>query len=275
SQPGLSLMMREMESRLDCQLFERTTRSGELTEVGRRFLVRAQRVIDELDSVAPALNQASAEQRRTLHVAATPVFSASVMPHVHKRLRALHPTVSLQLVDVPKPEVETLVRSDAVDCGLGIFAKRLAELGRESLFKFDFAYVESRAEPLLFTHEPPSGRLAWQDLPETPFVELSPTSELQQLINRCKKKAGKPQSPGFIFNNLETLIGMAASGVGPTIVPTFAISASARLSTVTALLDRENLPLDFHLISRKGRAQPAVMEIFREVLLDVINERRV
>src|SRR5690606_32547653 len=121
SQPGLSLMMREMESRIECQLFERTTRSVELTDVGRRFLVSAQRIIDELDSIAPALNQASVAQRQTLHVAATPVFAASVMPHVHKRLRILHPGVSLQLVDVPKSEVETLVRTDAVDCGLGIF----------------------------------------------------------------------------------------------------------------------------------------------------------
>ncbi|MDX3906178.1 MAG: LysR family transcriptional regulator [Pigmentiphaga sp.] len=273
SQPGLSLMMRELESQLACQLFERTTRSVELTGAGRQLLARARRIVEELDSLAPALSQASVEQRRTLHVAATPMFSASVMPEVYMRLRESHPTISIHLIDAPKPEVENLVRNGMVDCGLGIFAKRLAELVREPLFKFDFIYVESRKAPVLFRGRRTPGSVAWRDLPDVPFVELGHGSELQQLIAKCKHRAGKRGEPGFAFNNLESLLGMAAAGVGPTILPSFVVPASSDSGVSIALLNQPVLSLDFHLISRRGRPQPAALDIFRNALGEVIRER--
>lgn len=273
SQPGLSLMMQEMESRLECQLFERTTRSVELTDAGRRFLVSVRRILEELDEVVPELGGISVEQRKTLHVAATPVFSASIMPHVYMRLREHHPSIELHLVDVPKARVEELVRSDAVDCGLGTFSKRQAEFLREPLFSFDFVYAESKAHPILFQDGKTPERMAWTDLPDGPFVELVPTSELQQNIERCKKKAGKGRRQGFVFCNLESLLGMAAAGVGPAIVPSFAISSSARSGLTTTLLDKPEIAADFYMISRKGRAQPAVMDAFRSTLQEVIKER--
>ncbi|MFA7679369.1 MAG: LysR family transcriptional regulator [Pigmentiphaga sp.] len=273
SQPGLSLMMQEIESRLECQLFERTTRSVDLTDAGRRFLVSVRRILEELDEVVPELSGISVEQRKTLHVAATPVFSASIMPHVYMRLRERNPSIDLHLVDVPKQRMEELVRSDAVDCGLGTFAKRQAEFVRESLFTFDFVYAESKDKPFLFKDGQAPERLAWTDLPDEAFVELVPTSELQQTIERCKKKAGKNRRPGFVFCNLESLLGMAAAGVGPSIVPSFAISSSARSGLSTTLLEKPDMALNFSMISKKGRAQPAVMETFRATLLEVIHER--
>ena len=274
SQPGLSLMMREIESQLSCRLLERTTRSVELTSAGHRFLLSARRIVEELDGVVPVLSQSSVEQRRTLHVAATPIFSASIMPHVYMKLRLNHPTIDLQLIDVPKPEVESQVRSGNVDCGLGIFAKRLSELTRKPLFKFDFVYVESKRLPFLFNAAKPVGKIAWRDLPDVPFVELGPSSELQQRIAKCKAVAGlKRTADGIRFNNLESLVGMAAAGVGPTILPSFAAPAARQSGVVSALLTEPVLSLDFHMIARRGRAQPAILEAFTETLLDVIRER--
>jgi len=42
----------------------------------------------------------------------------------------------------------------------------------------------------------------------------------------------------------------------------------------TALLTDPVLTLDFHLIIKRGREQPAVLEAFTRTLLEVIEERR-
>ncbi|VCU71056.1 HTH-type transcriptional regulator CynR [Pigmentiphaga humi] len=274
SQPGLSLMMQEMENQLSCKLLERTTRSVDLTPAGRRLLISARRIVDEMDGVTPVLSQLSVEQRRTLHIASTQIFCANVMSHVYVRLRRNHPAIDLRIVDVHRPEVERLVRSGEVDCGLGIFSRRLPDMSRKPLFQFGFRYVEARDAPVLLGMRNPPARLAWSDLPDVPFVELNATSELQQFINQHKSRAGRASAAvGIRFNNLESLVGMVAAGVGPTILPSFAAPEPRRTEFVSVLLTDPSVDLDFHMITKRGRAQPAALQAFTDTLCEVIAER--
>ncbi|OVZ57318.1 hypothetical protein CDO44_19715 [Pigmentiphaga sp. NML080357] len=274
SQPGLSLMMQDMEAQLSCRLFERTTRSVHLTAAGQRLVPVAQQVVDEVEAIAPVLSQLSEERRRTLRVGATPIFSASVMPHVYMRLRDTQPALDLHVFDLPKPEVERRVRSGELDCGLGIFPKRVPDVSRRPLFEFDFLYLEPRIAPLRLKTRGRAQRIRWNELPDVPFVELHPTSELQQLIDKRKAACGMARAgAGIRMNNLESLIGMAAAGVGPTIIPSFAAPVGMDVPIITALLVEPVLSLGFHLITKRGREQPAVLEAFTRTLLEVIAER--
>jgi len=273
SQPGLSLMMQEMENQLGCKLFERTTRSVELTPSGRRLLISARRIVDEIDGVTSVLNQLSVEQRRTLHVASTQIFCANIMPHVYMRLRLKHPSIDLRVTDVHKYEVEKLVRSGEVDCGLGIYLRRLPDLARKPLFQFDFCYMEARRSPIVLSTRRPPPRLAWRALPNVPFVELNATSELQQFINQQKARAGLTNDAiGIRFNNLESLVGMVAAGVGPAILPSFAKPESRYSEILSATLVDPAIKMDFHMLTKKGRTQPAALEAFTETLCEVIQE---
>lgn len=275
SQPGLSLMMQDMESQLSCRLFERTTRSIQLTAAGQRLLPVAQQVVDEVETIAPVLSQLSEKRRRTLRVGVPPIFSASVIPLVYMRLRKQEPTLDLHIVDLPKPEVEAQVRNGELDCCLGVFPKRIPELTRRPLFKFDFVYLESRQAPARpRTQGRSSGRIRWKDLPSVPFVELQHSQDLQQQINKCRAAAGVARADGIRMNRLESLIGMAAAGVGPTIIPTFAAPVGIESQVSIALLVEPVLSLDFHLVSKRGREHPDVMESFTQTLIEVIAERR-
>ncbi|MDX3908163.1 MAG: LysR family transcriptional regulator [Pigmentiphaga sp.] len=277
SQPGLSLMMQDMESQLSCRLFERTTRSVHLTAAGQRLVPVAQQVVDEVETIAPVLSQLSEKRRRTLRVGVPPIFSASVMPYVYMRLRKTHPALDLHVVDLPKPEVENQVRSGELDCGLGVFPGRVPELSRRPLFEFDFLYLESRTSPWRGRQREGrrgAKRIRWRDLPDVPFVELHPSQDLQQQINKCRSACGVARSDGIKMNRLESLVGMAAAGAGPTIIPSFAAPVGMDAQISTALLTDPVLSLAFHLIIKRGREQPEVLEAFTRTLLEVIEERR-
>jgi DNA-binding transcriptional LysR family regulator len=206
-------------------------------------------------------------------VGATLIFTASVMPHVYMKLRRNHPTIDLRVVDLPKPEVERLVRNGDLDCGLGIFVKRVPEVAQRPLFSFDFLYLESTRMPFLFKGRRPAKEVDWSELPDVPFVELPVASELQHAIAKRRAAAGtKRRDDGISFNNLESLIGMAAAGVGPTILPSFAMPVR-HPDFASALLTGPVLSMDFHMISKRGRSQPAVLEAFASTLREVIAER--
>ncbi len=274
SQPGLSLMMQDMENQLSCRLLERTTRSVTLTAAGLQLLPSAQHIVDEFEAIAPVLSQISVERRRTLRVGATPIFSASIMPHVYMKLRHAQPSLDLRVVDLPKPDVEKQVRNGELDCGLGIFARRVPEVSRRALFEFDFLYIESRQQPLVLGSSRRKRRMLWSELPDLPFVELPSSSELQQLIDKQKTAAGIGRRADSIrMNNLESLIGMAAVGVGPAILPSFTAPDQLNAQVSTALLTEPVLSMEFHMITKRGRAQPAILELFTQALLEVIAER--
>jgi DNA-binding transcriptional LysR family regulator len=275
TQPGLSLMIQELEGQLGSRLFERTTRSVRVTGAGQRFAAAAQRMVDEFHAAASQLKELSTEHRQTLWVGATPLFSSCVMPAVYQRFRRSHPAVDLRVVDVPREEVERMVRSGEVDCGLGIFPKRTPEVERKPLFEFDFMLVEAADErrALFQNKRQKFARIRWKDLPDVPFVGLPSSIDLQQLINKHKAAAGlRPDSRGVSQNYLETLIGMAAAGAGPTIVPSFALPACTRFRVKASLITDPVLSLDFHLITKRSRAQPKVLGLFTEVLQSVIAE---
>ena len=276
SQPGPSLMMQEMESQLSCRLFERTTRSVRLTAAGQRLMPVAQQVVDEVETIVPVLSQLSEKRRRTLRVGAPPIFSATVMPNVYMRLRESQPALDLHIVDLPKPEVERQVRSGELDCGLGVFPRHIPEVSRRSLFKFDFIYLESSAAPLRTkTRGRTAKRIRWDELPDVPFVELHPDMELQEHVNKCRAACGVKRTDGLRMNRLESLVGMAAAGVGPTIIPSFAAPVGMDAQVSTALLVEPVLSLGFHMIMKRGREQPSVLDAFTQTLLEVIEDRSV
>jgi DNA-binding transcriptional LysR family regulator len=275
SQPGLSLMMQEMESQLSCRLFERTTRSVRLTAAGQRLMPVAQQVVDEVETIVPVLSQLSEKRRRTLRVGAPPIFSATVMPNVYMKLRESQPALDLHIVDLPKPEVERQVRSGELDCGLGVFPRHIPEVSRRSLFKFDFIYLESRAaSPRTKTRGRTAKRIRWDELPDVAFVELHPDMELQEHVNKCRASCGVRRTDGIRMNRLESLVGMAAAGVGPTIIPSFAAPVGMDAQVSTALLVEPVLSLGFHMIMKRGREQPSVLDAFTQTLLEVIEDRR-
>src|SRR4051812_38909428 len=54
SQPALSAQIRELETRLAVQVFERTSRGVLVTEAGAEVIERAQRILRELDDLCEA-----------------------------------------------------------------------------------------------------------------------------------------------------------------------------------------------------------------------------
>ena len=275
SQPGLSLMMQDIEAQLSCRLFERTTRSVGLTPAGQKLVPVARQVVDEIETIAPVLSQLSESRRMHLRIGVPPIFSASVMPLVYMRMQQTHPALTLHVVDLPLPELEALVRSGELDCALGVFPKRVPDVLRRPLFDFDLVYVEARTGPLRARSRGRlPKRLRWQDLPDVPFVELHPAADLQQQIDKCRAACNVARRDGIHLHRLESVIGMAAAGVGPAIVPSFAVPLGHGAQLAVATLTDPVLSLAFHLIMKRGREQPTALEAFSTTLLAVIDERR-
>jgi DNA-binding transcriptional LysR family regulator len=111
---AVSFQIKQLESITGFALFERIGRRVRLTEAGRALVAYAELVIKALgdaDLMLTALKGLKGG-RVTVGLVSTAMY---VMPHVLARFRALHPDVTIRLVDGNRREILDLVLKGDVD----------------------------------------------------------------------------------------------------------------------------------------------------------------
>lgn len=101
SPPAVTRAIAALEDRLGARVFNRTTRSLALTDVGRHFLERARRVLADLDAAEKEAVGEAAVPQGHLTVTASVTFGRSVVTPIVRAFLAAHPrtTVALLLLD--------------------------------------------------------------------------------------------------------------------------------------------------------------------------------
>jgi DNA-binding transcriptional LysR family regulator len=118
AQQALSVQIRQIEEELGTQLFERTTRSVELTEAGRTLYAHA---VPILASVSAALEQTArtgAGEIGRLAVCYTPTVADEALPLIVEELHTRYPAVRLRTCEMWMAESVEAVTTGRFDVGL-------------------------------------------------------------------------------------------------------------------------------------------------------------
>src|SRR5580692_10751208 len=77
---GLSVLIRELESRVGFRLFDRTTRRVELTPHGGELLAVIQRSLEELDAGIANIASSAKRTQQQISLGTTPLVAANILP---------------------------------------------------------------------------------------------------------------------------------------------------------------------------------------------------
>ncbi|MCK9508180.1 MAG: LysR family transcriptional regulator [Pigmentiphaga sp.] len=253
TQSGLSIMIRELEGQLGCRLFNRTTRSVKLTAAGERLLPYAISATEGLATAMADIAKLEVEHQRALRIGCTPMFAASFLPIIFQDFQEAHPHITLQLIDADPALIQEHVKSGDLDCGLGVFYKPISGIQRTRIFRSNFIYVSASTEspsPLPLSELP---SLEWHDLPNLPLLKLPVSSPIQQLVEHQMQAFCLERQVHGHFNHIETVIAMAAAGVGGAVIPAFAWQKCCHYNVAGAVLVNPITTMDFYLITARGR----------------------
>ena len=140
TQSALSQRIKKLEEGLGSKLLDRTTRSTELTAVGREFLPMAERSVGAFDRTVTDIQKFIQIQSGLLTVATNTTVSDTLMPMVLERFCNASPGIQIRLVDMSGPAVAKSVAVGEVDVGIARMTEAHPDLDFEPLI-FDKFHV--------------------------------------------------------------------------------------------------------------------------------------
>ena len=261
---GLSVLIRELESRVGFRLFDRTTRHVEPTPQGTELLAVIQRSLEELDAAIANIRLSTKRTQQPISLGTTPLVAANIVAPAMREFRKQRPDLRIQLFDADLPTLIGMVETGRLDMSLGIF-RPMTGVRREPFFRFSLML----ARPAL-DHTPARATTTWSALDGANVVALSSGHPHQQLIDRHLAKAGVKVQVVSAVNLLDTQIALVEAEQGVAVVPSFGLPACRNRKVVTSQLINPVVRLDFHLISSRGKELPPGAEEFTSFLKSYI-----
>lgn len=111
TQPTLSRQISTLEEALGLTLFERGTRSLQLTQAGAQLLGHVRGMADAASQISRVATGQSQEIEGTVRITASDAMSAYALPACLIALREQHPGITIEMV--PSNELSDLTRRDA------------------------------------------------------------------------------------------------------------------------------------------------------------------
>jgi LysR family transcriptional activator of glutamate synthase operon len=263
SQPALSRAIARMETRLGVALFDRRGRALALNHHGRRYLAHVRRALEELDAGAAAVADVADAEHGELRLWFLPAFGSWLVPALVGAYREEHPAVRFRLAQRGAPAL--LTAFDGGDADLVLIGPRPA--GKR------LAWHPLLTEPLLLA-VPPYHRLAGrravklEEVADEPFVALQPGNALRALTDELCRAAGFEPRIAFEGDDVATLRGLVAAGLGVALVSPQRVGAEEVTSATPHLRVRdEGAERELGMAWDPQRLQTPVVSGFRRFVV--------
>lgn len=214
SQSGVSRALARLEAEVGVPLLRRTGRSLRMTQAGAVFKRHVDAMLTDLDDGLAAVQQLVDPATGTVAVAFQSSLGAWLVPRLIGSFRAAHPDVRFVLGQARDEFVPDILEAGTVD--VGITTVHTPDPGVHWRFLM--------AEPLYVSvpgSHPLADRaeVALADLAAETFVLLRRPSPLRDQVAQLCAEAGFEPRVAFEAEDLTTVRGFVASGLGIGVVP--------------------------------------------------------
>ena len=128
-QTAMTQQMAALESELGVVLFDRSRRRVTLTEAGDCFLREAQIIVNRTEAATEAARCVAEKSEGALHIGLHGEIMRGDMAEILRLFRSRHPTVRIQLRQLPLPSLIEGVEQEQLDCMFSLYAPFFGLLG--------------------------------------------------------------------------------------------------------------------------------------------------
>ena len=267
SQPALSLLINQFEQEIGLKLFDRTTRSVELTHAGREFLPDAERIFLDIENSTQRLKNVAAVQHGRLRITALPSLCATILPRSLQVYRTSFPGITVQIDEaLAGPLVETVARGSC-DFGIGVELDPRDGVRFEALFDDELILLCHSKSPYADNNSVP-----WRQLNGETIIAMGEATSVRRTIDYACAKSDVILSHSFEVDYMASVIGLVRFGLGISILPSTALTDLNLENIVMVRLVEPVAKREVGILSRSDRVlSPAASSFTRLLNADIIS----
>jgi DNA-binding transcriptional LysR family regulator len=261
TQPTLTVQIRRLEEALGATLFDRNTRSVELTRVARDLIPAFERTLQHFDAALESARDIATQERGIVRMAVLPSVAAGVLPDAILSFREKRPNVIFDLKDVIAGQVLSLVQSEQVDFGVmgGMVKAADVETVFEAQDRLHVVYPKGHPIARLKSVTPVA-------LAEFPLILMQRDTSVRAIVDAGFHLAGRVPKATCEAIYMMTAVGMVRAGLGLTILPGSAREIKAEPGLLSKPIDDPSFTRPVSVIKRSGRTLPPLSGAFLEHL---------
>ncbi|HZW45553.1 MAG TPA: LysR family transcriptional regulator [Dermatophilaceae bacterium] len=214
TQSGVSRALARLEAEVGTPLLRRSGRTLRMTRAGSAFKRHVDAMLHQLDDGLAAVNQLIEPETGTVALAFELSLGTWLVPDLVSSFRADHPHVQFELKQVRGELVTSVLGRGEVDLQISTVRNTDPTMQWRQLAIEPLRLAVPSGHPLARRVVIPLAEVSSE-----PFMMLRPTSLLRQLCEDLCKQAGFRPTVGFEGDDLPTVRGFVAAGLGVAIVP--------------------------------------------------------
>lgn len=264
SQPAFSRRIDKLEAALGVRLFDRTSRSVELTGIGRDFARKARQILDDLDDTLLGIREVGGARMGEVTIACVPSAVYYFLPQVLRSYHEQFPRIRIRVHDASANEVLSVVASGEADFGVNFIGGDEPGIEFRSVLEERFVAACRKDHPIARKR-----KVSWKELGQYDFMSVAKSSGNRMLIDLALAGVRSDERPHSIYEaqHVTTLLGLVEAGMGVAAVPALAMPGGDHPVLAGVPLQDPVVARRIGLIRRKGRSlSPAAERLYERFL---------
>ncbi|MCH4552366.1 MULTISPECIES: LysR substrate-binding domain-containing protein [Aestuariibaculum] len=268
TQPTLSMQIQKLEDELSIQIFDRSKKPIELTDVGKKIVTQARNIVNESYRIQDIVDQQKGFIGGEFKLGIIPTVMPTLLPMFLKNFIKRHPKVKLIIEELTTDEIIARIKDGHLDAAIA------ATPLEDDAIKERVLYFEPFVSYIPKNHKLHTNKkidIAELDVSDMLLLEDGHCFR-EGVLNLCKAfKTQQDEQFQLESGSIETLIKLSDEGLGMTLLP--------YLHTLD-INDKEKENLHFFkepsparevsLIYHKSELKMQIIEALQDVILGVV-----
>ncbi|MBM7585513.1 DNA-binding transcriptional LysR family regulator [Bacillus pakistanensis] len=246
TQPTISKMIKNLESELGVELFDRSRKKLVLTDAGRVILKQAQTIDNAFNNLQTELDDLLGLQKGHIRIGVPSIMDVDHFIRILGEFHQLYPHITFQLSENGTKKIEEDIINDYLDVGITVLPTKEEEFHYFSFMKEELRVVVPPTHPLASRKQ-----IKLEELKEEQFILFNKDFALNDLITGVCKKAGFLPQVISESSQWDFIGKMIKAGLGISILP-YSVSMLLKEDLHKIKVVKPRIEWDLAIIWRKN-----------------------
>ena len=216
TQPTLSMQIQKLEDQLDVQIFDRSKKPIELTEIGKKIVKQARNIVNEADRIQDIVDQQKGFIGGEFKLGIIPTVMPTLLPMFLRTFIKRYPKVKLKIEELTTEEIILRINDGHLDAAIAATPLENDNIKERALFYEPFvSYIPEQHR----LHSKQNIEVADLNIEDMLLLEDGHCFR-DGVINLCKAfKQHDDDKFQLESGSIEMLVKLSNEGLGMTLLP--------------------------------------------------------